>query len=249
MAIYLGTDKVSNAGTNGGFMLNGHLLTTKTYTFNLGQTNYSSLTPTTTAQTLTLPATTYTTSPSSNITCLRVGENYDRTVIDRDNHDYVVFCYLTIDYNYGSNNVASTIHGIRSVYARDIQEGKYRNTINSSTGILTNAYTKSNSYISTTTILLFQKADNTYSRDGGSNGIYGTCTASFSSGGTPSKDYINLSCSSFSVKANDSYCPVAALDAINPTGTIVTARWDIYEGDRSSYSNIFDIAYELAANK
>ena len=62
MAIYLGTDKVRLSGTNGGYGLNGRLLLTKTYSINLGQTNYSSLTPSTTSQNLTLPATTYSTS-------------------------------------------------------------------------------------------------------------------------------------------------------------------------------------------
>ena len=224
MAIYLGTDKISNAGTNGGYMINGRLLTTKTYTFNLGQTNYSSLTPTTSAQALTLPATTYTANPSASVTCLRVGENYDGTIIDRNNHDYVIFCYLTIDYDYGSNNVASTIHGIRSGYARDFQAGKYRNSVNSSTGILTNTYNKSYSYISSTTVLLYQKANDTYAINGGANGIYGTCSVSTASDGTPAKEYFNLICGSFNVKANASYCPVEALSAINPAGTIITAQ-------------------------
>ena len=250
MAIYLGTNKVSNAGTNGGYMINGRFLTTKTYTFNLGQTNYSSITPTTTAQALTLPATVYSTSPSTSITCLRVGENYDGTIIDRNDHDYVIFCYLTIDYNYGSNNVASTIHGIRFAYAKEYPEGKYRNSVNASTGILTNTYTKGSNIVGgTTTVLLYRKANNTYAIKDGSNGIYGACSASMSSEGTPLKDYISLTCNGFNVKANTSYCPVEALKAINPAGTIVTVQWDIYEGDRSSYTNVYDKAYELVANK
>ena len=224
MAIYLGTNKISNARkTNGGYMINGRLLTTKTYTFNLGQTNYSSLTPTTTAQALTLPATTYTTSPSTSITCLRVGENYDGTIIDRNNHDYTIFCYLIIDYNYGSNNVASTIHGIRSAYARDFQAGKYRSMADSSTGILISSYSKSSGSMNGVNCLLCQDANNTYGMVG-SFGIYGTCYASAAVGGTPVKDYFNLTCSAFKVRASTAYCPVEALNAINPAGTIVTVQ-------------------------
>lgn len=249
MAIYLGTNKVSNAGTNGGFMLNGHLLIAKTYTFNLGQTNYSSLTPTTTAQALTLPATTITTSPSTNITCFRIGENYDGTKIDREAHDYVIFSQVKIEYNYGSNNVASTIHGIRFVYSRDNQEGKYRGTVDPSTGFLLSVYSKTASSINYKNLLLYQKANNTYATYASAYGIYGASDASFNMGGTPSKDYINLVCNGFNVRAHDSYCPVASLQAINPTNTIITATWQIYEGDRSSYTNIHDTAYELAANQ
>ncbi|MBO7080169.1 MAG: hypothetical protein J6W64_10330 [Bacilli bacterium] len=90
MAIYLGTDKVSLAGTSGGFMLNGRLIATKEYEFKLSDTNYSSLTISTTAQTLTLPATTYS-NASTSITCHRLGQDYDGIMIDLYNHDYVIF--------------------------------------------------------------------------------------------------------------------------------------------------------------
>ena len=90
MAIYLGTNEVSLAGPNGGFMLNGRPIATKEYEFKLSDTNYSSLTISTTAQTLTLPATTYS-SANTSITCYRLGQDYDGTVIDLYNHDYVIF--------------------------------------------------------------------------------------------------------------------------------------------------------------
>ena len=90
MAIYLGTNEVSFAGPNGGFMLNGRLIATKEYEFKLSDTNYSSLTISTTAQTLTLPATTYS-SASTSIICYRLGQDYDGTVINLYNHDYVIF--------------------------------------------------------------------------------------------------------------------------------------------------------------
>ena len=40
MAIYLGTNKLTLAGTDGGYMINGRLIKTFTYSFNLGQTNF-----------------------------------------------------------------------------------------------------------------------------------------------------------------------------------------------------------------
>jgi hypothetical protein len=117
MAIYLGEDKISLAGTNGGFMLNGRLIATKEYEFKLSDTNYNSLTISTTAQTLTLPATSFSNAGTS-ITCFRLGVSYDGTPINLYNHDYVVFLESVTTYNY-SSSVSGTIHGIKSVYTRD----------------------------------------------------------------------------------------------------------------------------------
>lgn len=246
MAIYLGTNKVDLGGTNGGFMLNGHLIATKTYSFNLGQTNFSSITPTTSTQTLTLPATSYSTSGGTTITCFRLGEDYDGTLINRTAHDYVVFQKYEIDFNYGTNNVNSMIHGIRVGGARDHHFGKYIAGVVNTTGVLTEIITNSGSYINAVHPLLYQKADGTYAM-ASSQGIYGSTTpASIST--TNGKDSMDLKYGSVYVKYSDSYFPLAALQALNPTNTIFTVTWEIYEGDKSMYSHIYDTAYSLAAN-
>ena len=100
MALYLGTNKVGIIGPNDGFLINGRLLVQKDYTINLGQTNYSELTISTTSQNLTLPATTYTTTPSTTIICYRIGANYDGTIVDFNTFDYVGFVECVIEYNY-----------------------------------------------------------------------------------------------------------------------------------------------------
>ena len=244
MAIYLGTNRISPAGTNGGFMLNGHLLTTKTYSFNLGQTNFSSITPTTSTQSLTLPATDYS-SASTGITCVRVGKNYDGTVIDSTAHDYYIFRQYIMNYNYGSNNVSGTIHPIRGTGGQDYVYGHYAYQVDSSTGITTNTYTYTGVNTTSTNPMLYQKADNTYAI-ATSQGIYGGSTvASYTT--NSSGDYLNLKFSAFYVKYNDSYCPLAALQAINPANTIITITWEIYEGDVSAVSKIYSV-YDLVKN-
>ena len=248
MAIYLGTNEVSLAGPPDGYLLNGRLIATKTYSFNLGQTNYSSVEKTTTQVNLTLFTTEYTTTAGTTVTCFRLGENYDGTIIDRNAHDYIVFCNSVINYNYGSNNVSSTIHGIRSAFARDFQGGKYINNVNASTGQLGTSYTKNNSYITSCYPLLYQKADNTYGITTTSCGIWHNNSGPATFATTNSKDYLDLKCGAFAVKANDSYCPVAALQAINPANTTVQVTWYVYEGDRTMYTNIYETAYRLAAN-
>lgn len=248
MSIYLGSNKVALAGTNGGFMINGRLLTTQTYSFNLGQTNYNELVAniSTTAQAITLPATDYS-SAGSSIICIRVGEDYGNITIDRTKYDYVIFSTVQINYDYGSNNVSSTIHPVRFAYSRDFQEGRYINSVDSSTGVRSSTLTFNNSNITATGALLYQKANNTYAiYNTYSYGIYGISTPSIAT--LDNKDIINITASGFAVKAHNSYCPVASLQAVNPSTTIITIACEIYEGDKSSYGNIYNRAYELAAN-
>lgn len=247
MAIYLGTNRVSPAGTNGGFMLNGRLIATKTYDIKLSDTNFSSLTPSTTAQSLTLPATTYTTTASTTVTCHRIGEAYGGPPIDPNNHDYVVFYEAVIDLVY-SSSVAGTIHGIRSIYTRDFHHGRSHRTIDSTTGQLTTALNLTGtSYITSATLLLYQKADNTYAISTTNYGVYVSPTPAAISN-TSGVYYLNLNVGGASVRAHDSYFPVEAIQAINPTNTIIKSTWYIYEGDKSMYGQIYDRGYQLVAN-
>jgi hypothetical protein len=249
MALYLGNNQISLAGTNGGFGLNGHLLLTKTYSINLGQTNYSSLTPSTTSQNLTLPATTYSTSGGTTITCFRIGESYDGTKIDFNGHDYVGFAECVTEYNYGANNVFGTIHPIRHCQVRDYQEGRYDSALNTSTGSLSTSGnpSQSSSYISGPSVLLYQKADNTYTFYASGTGIYHSGTSAFS--WSTSSNYIDLKLGTIAVVANASYAPVAALTAVNPANTTVTITWYLYECDKAAYGYEYSRAYELAANE
>lgn len=248
MAIYLGTDKVSLAGTNGGYGINGRLFLEKTYSFNLGQTNYSSITRSTTAQSLTLPATTYTTGGGTTITCFRIGENYDGTKIDFNNHDYVGFTDCVIEYNYGTNTVTGTLHPIRCCQCRDYQEGRYFNSVNSSTGILntTTTPTKNSSYIQASTAVLYQKADNTFGIVSSGSGIYHSGTGAIS--WVTGSNYIDLKMGAISVIQNTNYAPEEALALVNPANTIITMNWHIYECDKASNGNIYSQAFALAAN-
>lgn len=245
MAIYLGENKITLAGTNDGYMINGRLLVTKNYSFPLSATNFSSLTPSTTAQALTLPATTYSSS-SSSVQCIRIGEAYDGIILNRDIYDYIVFTFVQIDHNYGSNNMNSTLHTVRTAYGRDYHYGKSYRNIDANTGILTTAVNKGGSYIGSTNPLLYQKANNTYAITTNSYGIYGTASAGFNS--TNNKDYLYIQASGFYVKASDSYCPVASLQQISPADTIITISCEVYEGDHNAYGHYFTKAYDLVTN-
>ena len=115
MSIYLGTDLVTLAGPDAGFLEGGRLIAKKTYSFKLSDTNFSSLTLSTTAQNLTLPATDYTTTGQTTTTVYQIGEDYDGTIINRSLYNYNVFYETKITYDYGSNNMSSTLHAIRFV--------------------------------------------------------------------------------------------------------------------------------------
>lgn len=249
MAIYLGSNEITFAGLGGGgYMPNSRELITKTFNFTLADTNYSSITSTisTTAQTLTLPATSYS-GAGTSITCFRIGADYDGTVIDQDSHDYIGLFTCVIDYNYGTNNMSGTIHGIRSAIGTDYHRGKYR-TINGTTGKLNTTYSYSGSHIGTQTPLLYQKADGTYNTTS-SRGIYHSSSGQSLFVFNNSSDYVDLKCGNISVKADASYCPVESLQAINPSATTIRCIWTLYEGDKNMYSNYYATAYELVANK
>lgn len=249
MAIYLGSNEVTFAGLGGGgYMPNSRELITKTFNFTLADTNYSSITSTisTTAQTLTLPATSYS-SAGTSITCFRIGADYDGTVIDQDNHDYIGLFTCVIDYDYGINDLSGTIHGIRSAAATDYHRGKYY-TINTATGKLNTIHTLSGSYIGSYIPLLYQKANGTYNTTT-SQGIYHASSGPTIFDFSNSANYVNLKCSNITVKAHASYCPVESLQAISPSATTIRCTWTLYEGDKNMYSNYYATAYELVANK
>jgi len=249
MAIYLGTNKVDvtglQPGNQLGYMGNSKLIAEKTFSFPLSDTNYSSLTVSTTSQTLTLPATTYTTSPSTSITIFRIGEDYDGTIIDRDLYDYVCIGEGKIEYAYTQSDsvMNGLIHGIKTGICKDYQYGK--NYTISNTGELNTSKSYGGSYITCQTVLLYKKTDGTYSTTT-SYGVYSNNTPTISYTNA-SKDYFNLQVSSISVRAHASYFPVDAMNYIDPTNTILTFTWHIYAGDSNAYSRIYQTAYGNAA--
>ena len=246
MGLYLGTNEVTLAGPNDGFMTNGKLIATKNYEIKLSDTNFSSLTPSTTAQTLTLPATDYS-SAGTSVTCFKLGEDYDGTIIDPYHHDYIVYYENVVEFVY-SSSVSGTIHGIRTVYTRDFQHGRCYSSIDSSTGKLTSSLSATgSSYVGSRAVLLYQKADNTYAFYSTAYGVYAAPTPAAISTSN-NKGYINLNLSSVSVRGHDTYFPVAAITALNTTNTKIKNTWYVYEGDKSMYGRIYE-AYALAANQ
>lgn len=249
MAIYLGTNKVDMAGLQPGnqlgYMGNSKLIAEKTFSFPLSNTNYSSLTISTTSQNLTLPATTYTTSPSTTINVFRIGENYDGTIIDRDLYDYVCIGEGKIEYAYTQSDsvMNGLVHGIKTGTCRDYHYGKYYTISN--TGELSTSKSYGGSYVTGQAVLLYKKTDGTYAATT-SYGIYSTSTPVISYVDA-TKDYFNLQVGSVSVRAHATYFPVDAMNYIDPTNTILTFTWHIYAGDSNVYSRIYQTAYNNAA--
>lgn len=249
MAVYLGSNEVSISGTvldsQPGFMQNSKLIAEKTYSFTLADTNYSSLTPSTTSQNLTLPATTYTTTPSTTITCLKLGESYDGTVIDRENHDYVIIGNIKVVVAY--TTIPSGSCQMNYVATRDYQIGKYPSSINSTTGEFTSMYS-SGTYCTTASLGVFKNAAGNYISQSGYGIKGGYASASISSGApSASINYIDLKIQNFSIQAQATYMPVENFAMINPTNTTFVATWKIYEGDRSIYSELYDTSAKKAS--
>lgn len=244
MSLYLGTNKVDIMGPSEGYMTNGMLIAKKEYEIKLSDTNYSSLTPTTSAQTLTLPATTYTTSPNTTITCFKLGQDYDGTIINRSAYGYTALFEFQIEFVY-SSSVTGTIHGVRYGYAKDFVQYGYPSSFNSTTGVLNvnNINNNTNTYTSNSSRLLYQKADNTYATSTNSYGIYISLTPLVCN-----SNNIELRLSGVSIKYNDTYFPLAAMQAINTTSTKMKATWYVYQGDSTVASRLYTRASMLASN-
>lgn len=249
MAIYLGENKVSLAGTNGGFMLNGRLITTKSYEFNLSDTNFSSLTPSTTQQSLTLPATDYS-SAGTSITAFKIGESYDGTSINFKDHDYVVICSLVITFNYGTNNMNSLVRGVRFGYSKDSQKGKYPSTLNTSTGLYdVSKISTGSSYIGSSSTLIYQDTSNQYKAQSSGYGIYGTSDCGTSLDTSTGVGYCELKFSGFYLKSNDTYFPNSSIALLNAANTKIKGIWYIYEGDKNAYTEYQTMSRLLASGQ
>lgn len=245
MAIYLGNNKIAPVITKDplliGYMTNGKLIATKTHSFKLSDTNFSSITPTTSNQSLTLPATTYTTSPATSIICHKLGESYDGTIINRDTHDYLVYFECFFDYVY-TQSMTGTTHGIRTSLVLTNSSYTYHGlnaTGEISTSTSTSSYSAPSCYP-----LLYQKEDNSYGSLSG-YGIYinsGSYIADFYS------NYINLKLSYMYVRGHATYFSIDSIQLIKPADMTLNFTWKVYEGDKNFYSNTYEYAYSKLAN-
>lgn len=250
MALYLGTNQVQLTQPNDGFMMGGHLIATKTYNFNLGQTQFSTITPSTSSQSIPLFTTTYTTTVGNSATCYRIGGTYGAPVINTQLFAYLIFYECVVNYNYGSNNVASTIHGIRSAVGRVFAIDHYY-TIASATGALSTTFSVGTGSGFTYNNYLYQKANNTYAAYASTAyGVFPSGSGVASRGGTSgaSNEYLNLIIPGLNVRLNSTYCPAASIQALVPASTTISCQWKVYEGNQTAYRDTIARSFELIAN-
>lgn len=251
MAVYLGSNKVGPSFTTEkpddqyGFLKNSQLIKTVTYDLPLSSTNFSSLTISTTSQNLTLPATTYTTTPSTTITVAKSGEDYDGIIIDRANHDYVVIGegYWTYVYTQNEATMNTMIHGIKSGMCKDSQTGWYYQINTDGTLKTTPSFTSG--YCTGQCYHLYRKVNGQYATIS-TYGINVTgASASFST--SNNKDYIDFTLGSATVRAHASYFPVDAMNYIDPNNMTLHFIWKVYEGDKNVVSTIYKTVYNYIA--
>lgn len=233
MGVYLGSNKV---GVNSvsmipseGFIQNGKLIAEKTYSFKLSDTDYDSKTISTSSQALILPATTYTANPNSTIICHKIGENYDGTVINYDNFDYIVHftAYWDFVYTQTDSIMNNLIHGKKYAYICFYYPAKWY-------GINTDGTKKSSLSTSSSDHLynsrfLYRKVDGTY----GTNTTYGIYFNS-SSNISVYSDVINLGLSNLYTRSNESYFQLEAMNYIKSSDITMNFAWKIYQGDHLS---------------
>lgn len=232
------------SGTNAAWFggENPILLFTKEVEWALSDTNYSSLTPSTTNQYLTLPATSYS-SANQNVILDRWGNGYNGgTALNFAEYNYVVIYDIFTPVVYTTEESTMAL-GHQQVMTSSIiipiaQKPRYSSSIiyypsdtvsgaTSTTPITCSGYwyrTASNvqAYYTTTNY--------------GVGGIYTTPSVSLQSSASLTPAYIYFYSGSFRVCANATYMNVSAFDYVNPDETKIHERIKLYQVDKFSSS-------------
>lgn len=250
MSLYLGSQQVTPIITSGALYglggANPLKIFSKDYSTTLANTNYSSLTPSTSSQTLQLPATTYTTTPSTSIIIDRVGNGYNDIVLESlQIYSYFAVCNTVIQVSYTQDESTLTMPHIiktaqKDIYAPCLSDGIYQ-------GELTPFWSMTSAVITATVTGVYRNASGVLNTSG-SYGIYpSSSSASVSSGSwySDSKNhYIDIKLGSIYIRAHSSYHDLTAFDYINPNNTTIVAHWDIYRCDRP---NLYEYTQSEAA--
>lgn len=228
------------------------LLYTATYTLPLSSTNYSSLTPSTSSQTLTQPATSYTTSASTSPTYDRWGSAYHSgSALDFSQYNYLVVSeqYVNIAYT-TTESTMSLAHavGFGSVYIYSI--GQYPRA--SSGNII---YPTPTTYGTTTAAscggyysLEFRNASNTKQIAQTTYGMSASPqTPSFATTSSLTSSYINFRAPTWSIRTSTAYMNQNAWQYIDAANTTLYVKQRLYRVKKSGlYENITTRAVKMA---
>ena len=242
MALYLGSTPVSmvipntrpwwSYGTNPKFLYEAN------YQCTLADTDYSTLTPSTSAQSLKFPATTYTASANTNVVFDRYGSGYHNgEALDFLQYDYYVLADYLIHVAYtGTESTMGATHTVKDTYTAIIYP--YRNfTVSNS--VVTNGISTNNTItIGYTGIgrLWYRNASNAIVAYGSqAYGFYFTpsvFTLSASNRTVPI-NYLNFRTPTLSMRANNTYHILASFNSVDATNTIIKIRQRLYRTDKA----------------
>lgn len=204
-------------------------------TIYLNETNYSSLTPSTSQQTLQLPATAYTANPSTSIILDRYGPEYHNGTLNWGNKDYLLVSQVIIDIKYTQNESSLTMpHALKYGGVCYYYYFKYPSTFNITTGYDNNALNSSTNSTQHQTFSVYRKADGTLA-SGSTYGFYcypSNILLGITNASNPNTIYCYFQLSGWYMRGHTTYHDVTAYNYVNATTTSISINCKLYEVDR-----------------
>lgn len=227
------------------------LMHTATYTLPLSSTNYSSLTPSTSSQTLTQPATSYTTSASTSVIYDRWGSSYSGVALDFGSYNYLVVSeyYVNIAYTTTESSMGLA-HESGYGYVQVHSIGQYPRASNG-TIIYSTSTTAGTSSVNTASSyygLVYRNASNTKYLVSATYGLYITPQApTLASTSTLTSNYINFRSPTWAMRTSSTYMNQSAWQYVNPTNTVLHVKQRLYRVKKSGlYENVATRAVKMA---
>ena len=228
------------------------LLYTATYTLPLSSTNYSSLTPSTSNQTLTQPATSYTTSASTSVTYDRWGSSYHGgAALNFGEYNYLVVSeyYIYIGYTTVESSMGLA-HEVGYGYVQIHSIGQYPrvsggNIIYPTPTTYGNTTVNASSYYYS---LEYRNASNVKAIAQTTYGLYlSPQTPTLASTSSLTSSYINFRSPTWSMRTSTTYMNQNAWQYVNPARTMLHVKQRLYRVKKSGlYENVAIRAVEMA---
>lgn len=229
--VALNTEDVSVAWWGG---LNPEFLYETTYTVTLSDMNYASKTPSTSAQSMTHPATTYTTSRNTNPVFDRWGSEYHSgSALNFASYDYFILNDTIVNVAYTSTESSLGIAHSTEYELVGFHFIGQRFRLSSGNVISPTSTTYGTTTAVTTTFpnVFYRNASNTlYTATNSSYGVYPAVAApTFASTSNLKSNYINFRAPTWSIRTNTTYMNSGAWTYVDSANTTMKNRQRLYQ--------------------
>lgn len=240
--VTLNTESVSVAWWGG---LNPEFLYEANYTQTLSNMNYADKTPSTSAQTMTHPATTYTSSRNANPVFDRWGSSYHSgSALNFALYDYFILNDVIVNVAYTSTESSLGLaHSIEyELVGFHFIGQRFRLSSGNVISPTSTTYGTTTTIVATFPNVFYRNASNTlYVATTSSYGVYPSLASpSYASTSNLKSNYINFRAPSWSIRTNSTYMNASAWASVDPDNTTLMNRQRLYQVRKK---NAFETAF------